>query len=88
MMHDIGYGWSTGWLMLSIAFSLLLILAFIVGEKTERRLLEIAINASQRAEPALPDNDATFLQRKASPIGTAAFFLSVVTLFLMVFKPF
>lgn len=88
MMHLAGYGWATGWLAVSIAFSLGLILAFWVGNRAERRLHAIAAEAARQARPALPGHYRRVFARVAAPIGTGALVLSLATLVLMIFKPF
>lgn len=87
MMLLLGYDWLTGWLVASIALSFALLLAFLVGDRIERQLDDIATNAAHTARPALPNSyETTF--KKASAIGGAAFIMSITTLVLMVFKPF
>lgn len=81
------YDWLTGWLVASITLSLALLLAFVVGDRIERRLHDIATDAAHAANSVLPDSyETTF--GKAAPIGGAAFIMSITTLVLMVFKPF
>tara|TARA_R110002049_G_scaffold295840_1_gene483521 strand:- start:18193 stop:18663 length:471 start_codon:yes stop_codon:yes gene_type:complete len=87
MMGLLGYDWWTGWLVASIALSLALLVAFVVGDRVERKLHDIATEAAQDGGAALPDRyEATF--RAAAPIGIAALIMSFASLFLMVFKPF
>ena len=87
MMLNLGYDWWTGWFVASITLSLLLLLAFVMGDRIERRLHCIATEAAHVALPTLPDiYRATFA--KAAPIGGAALLMSLATLILMIFKPF
>ncbi|TKZ19397.1 DUF2269 family protein [Shimia litoralis] len=87
MVKLLGYDVWTGWLSLSIALSMALCAAFLVGDRFERRLLDIAQQASLGKLMRLPTcYEITFA--KAAPIGGAALVMSVAALVLMVFKPF
>lgn len=87
MVKLLGYDVWTGWLSLSIALSMTLCAAFLVGDRFERRLLDIAQQASLGKLMRLPTcYEITFA--KAAPIGGAALVMSVAALVLMVFKPF
>lgn len=87
MMVLRGYDWRTGWLLSSITLTLALLVAFLVGDRVERKLHVIASKASAAAQLGLPDlYQITFA--KAAPIGGAALMSSLVTLILMIFKPF
>jgi len=87
MMTLLGYDVWTGWLLLSIVLSMALCVAYWVGDRFERRLLEIAQQASLGKRVRLPNRyEITFA--KAAPIGGAALLMSVAALVLMVFKPF
>ena len=87
MLLLLGYDWRTGWLLISIAFTLALLLAFVVGDRVERQLHHIAIDASQANLLTLPDSYGAMFA-KAIPIGSAALLMSLVVLILMIFKPF
>ncbi len=87
MLLMLGYDWRTGWLLTSIAFTLALLMAFVVGDRVERQLLRIAIEATRTNLSALPDSYATTFG-KAIPIGSAALVMSLAVLILMIFKPY
>lgn len=87
MMVLLGYDWRAGWLLSSITLTLALLVAFVVGDRVERDLHVIASNASAAAQPSLPDLYQTTFA-KAAPIGGAALMMSLITLILMIFKPF
>ncbi|WP_193746448.1 DUF2269 family protein [Ruegeria sp. ANG-R] len=87
MMTLLGYDWSTGWLAAAFVLSLGLLLAFVIGDRIERKLRDIATAAADEALTALPASYQTTFS-KASPIGGAAFVMSIVALILMIFKPF
>lgn len=87
MMVLRGYDWRTGWLLSSITLTLALLVAFLVGDRVERKLHVIASKASAAAQLGLPDLYQTTFA-KAAPIGGAALMSSLVTLILMIFKPF
>ncbi|MVO18216.1 DUF2269 family protein [Parasedimentitalea huanghaiensis] len=87
MVHTLGYDLQTGWIATSVGMSLALILAFVVGARVEHRLLYIATAAAAKADMRLPKYyQRVFLQ--AVPIGLLALILSLLSLALMIFKPF
>lgn len=87
MMGLLGYDWWSGWLVASVVLSLALLVAFVLGSRSERTLHDIATQAAQSGGARLPDNYETAFKTAAS-IGTAALVMSCAALVLMVFKPF
>jgi uncharacterized membrane protein len=87
MMWMQGYEFRTPWLLLSMAFSILLIVAFVFGARFENRLHMIAMSSTETGEIALPAQYGNIFQRTA-PIGGAALLMSLAVLTLMVLKPF
>lgn len=86
LMWVAGYGFQTLWLLVAVALSVLLIVAYIFGARLEHRLCRIAGSASSNGDAALPAQyDRVF--RKAAPIGGAALIMSLAAIILMVFKP-
>ncbi len=86
VMWVAGYSFQALWLLLAVALSVLLIIAYIFGARLEHRLLHIAGSALSNGDVALPAQyDRVF--RKAAPIGGAALVMSLTAIILMVFKP-
>lgn len=82
-----GFDLWSGWLGTSFGLSLVLILAFVVGDRIERRLLSIAKKSVVQDDNTLPNAyRRTFL--RAVPIGGGALVMSVAALILMIFKPY
>ncbi|WP_282170398.1 DUF2269 family protein [Ruegeria atlantica] len=87
MMLLLSYDWWTGWIVVSIALWLALLLAFLIGDRIERQLHDTAVAATHKGVSVLSESyETTF--KKDSPIGGAAFIMSITRLVLMVFKPF
>lgn len=82
-----GYSMTDKWLLISATLSAALIVAYLVGLRLENRLHCIAIHSAAQSENDLPDGyNRIFWQ--AAPIGLAALAMSIVALYLMIFKPF
>lgn len=87
LMTLTGYGRAEIWLSISVVLSILLIAAYLLGLRLERRLHEIANQAVTAHDGVLPAAyDRTFL--KAAPIGFGALVMSIAAFSLMIFKPF
>lgn len=74
------------WLLVSILLTALLILAFLLGGRLERRLADSAATAAAAGADALPTGYHRVF-RQAAPIGAAALVMSIAAIALMVFKP-
>lgn len=81
-----GYDLRVLWLALSIGLTLLLIGAFLIGLRYERRLERIAESAARSGAGALPDAYRRAFA-SAAPIGSGALLLSLAVIVLMVVKP-
>lgn len=82
-----GYGLAEKWLSISVVLSILLIAAYLLGLRLERRLHSIVNRSATFQDSSLPSEyNRTFL--KAAPIGFGALVMSVAALSLMIFKPF
>ena len=87
LMTLTGYGLAETWLSISVVLSILLIAAYLLGLRLERRLHSIANQAATIHDGVLPaEYDRSFL--KAAPIGFGALMMSLAALSLMIFKPF
>ncbi|GAA6178498.1 DUF2269 family protein [Sulfitobacter pacificus] len=87
LMRITNYGLAEGWLLISFVLSLLLLLAYAIGLRLERRLHSIATRSMALQNSVLPaEYNRSFL--KAAAIGLGALMMSLAALFLMIFKPF
>ena len=87
LMHFAGYSLVENWLLWSAILSICLIIAYVLGLRLETHLHTIAEQADKNSQPALPDAYARMFL-KAAPIGLGALIMSLISLALMVFKPF
>lgn len=81
LVYLTGIALSTLWLKLSLMLTAVLLLAFVCGHRIESKLEQVTIRT--------PQNQKHYLQLLsfAIPIGAGATLLSVLVLYLMVFKP-
>jgi uncharacterized membrane protein len=87
LMTLTGYGLAEIWLSISAVLSILLIVAYLLGLRLERRLHNIANQAAAEQDGVLPaEYDQSFL--KAAPVGLGALVMSLAVLAFMIFKPF
>ena len=87
LIRILGYDLWTEWFAAAAGLSFGLILAFVIGNKVERQLYNIASRCAAKAAPSLsPDYGIAFMI--AGPIGVTALIMSFAALVLMIFKPF